>query len=80
MFNDKLYFFKDMIPKRFFLADYRYSISAGDARWNQWRAVLGLDTGTDGSSSSSSSSNNKTIIFNTNCTTNQHSLDTLNRC
>ena len=72
MINDKLYFFKDMIPKRFFLADYRYSISAGDARWNQWRAVLGLDIGTGGRSSS----NDKTIIFNTNCTTNQHSLNT----
>ena len=34
--NDKLYLFKDMSPKRFFLHDYRYSINAGDARWNQW--------------------------------------------
>lgn len=67
--NDKLYFFKDMTPKRFFLADYRYSISAGDDRWSRWRTVVGLGTGTG-----SSSGSNKTIIFNTNCTANQHSL------
>lgn len=66
--NDKLYFFKDMTPKRFFLSDYRYSISAGDARWSRWQASVGFGIGTG----SSSSNNNKTMIFNTNCTTNQH--------